>query len=47
MIADERTIHLECERGGNLDLRLELDKKDSNQVLTYALSSKEGVCPVR
>jgi hypothetical protein len=47
MIADERTIHLECERGGNLDLRLELDKKDSNQVLTYALRRKEGVCPVR
>jgi CubicO group peptidase (beta-lactamase class C family) len=47
MVADERTIHLECERGGNLDLKLELDKKDSNQVMTYALSSKEGVCPVR
>jgi CubicO group peptidase (beta-lactamase class C family) len=47
LISDERTIHLECERGGNLDLRLELDKKDSNQVLTYVLSSKEGVCPVR
>jgi CubicO group peptidase (beta-lactamase class C family) len=47
LISDERTIHLECERGGNLDLRLELDKKDSNQVLTYALSRKEGVCPVR
>ena len=47
LISDERTIHLECERGGNLDLRLERDKKDSNQVLTYALSSKDGVCPVR
>jgi CubicO group peptidase (beta-lactamase class C family) len=47
MVSDERTIHLECERGGNLDLRLELDKKDSNQVLMYTLSAKEGVCPVR
>jgi len=47
MISDERTIHLECERGGDLDLTIELDKKDPNQVLTYALNTKEGVCPVR
>jgi len=46
-LRDERTIHLECERGGNLHLRLELDKKDSNQVLTHTLTRKEGFCPVR
>jgi CubicO group peptidase (beta-lactamase class C family) len=47
MISDQRIISLECERGGNLELKLELDKKDPNQVATYTLSRKEGVCPVR
>jgi hypothetical protein len=47
LTSDERTIDLECERGGDLDLTLEIDKKDPNQVLTYALSTKEGVCPMR
>jgi len=47
LTSDERTIHLECERGGDLDLRIELDKKDPNQVLTYAFPTKHVVCPVR
>jgi hypothetical protein len=44
----DRSFDLECERGGNLSLTLEIEKKNSNQVVKYAFrGASDGACPVR
>jgi CubicO group peptidase (beta-lactamase class C family) len=46
-VSDARTVVLECEHGGELELSLELDKRDPAQVISFAFNVKDGVCPVR
>ena len=46
-VSDERKLVLECERGGEVDLTIELDPKDPTQISLHAFNAKEGVCPVR
>jgi CubicO group peptidase (beta-lactamase class C family) len=46
--AFDRTFTLSCERGGDLAMTLELDKKDPNVVTGYAFRGSSGeLCPVR
>jgi CubicO group peptidase (beta-lactamase class C family) len=44
----DRTFVLSCERGGDLTLALEVDKKDPNAVTSYAFrTTNDELCPVR
>jgi CubicO group peptidase (beta-lactamase class C family) len=46
--AFDRTFVLSCERGGDLALSLEVDKKDPNLVASYAFrATSDELCPVR
>jgi len=48
MLSSDRSIVLACERGGDLALVLDVDKKDSNAVSSYGFSGvSEGTCPLR
>jgi CubicO group peptidase (beta-lactamase class C family) len=45
--SDEKKLVLDCEHGGEVELTMELDKKDPTQIVAHAFNAKEGVCPVR
>jgi hypothetical protein len=44
----DRIIELDCERGGDMSLTLEVDAKDPMQVVHYKFGgASEATCPVR
>jgi len=46
-VSDEKKLVLDCEHGGEVELTMELDKKDPTQIVSHAFNAKDGVCPVR
>ena len=46
--AFDRTFMLSCERGGDLAMTIDVDKKDPNVVTSYAFrATSDELCPVR
>jgi hypothetical protein len=44
----DRSFDLECDRGGDLSLVLEVAKKDPNQIASYSFrGARDATCPVR